>query len=362
MRSRIPPRMDGRRARTLETLMSILINAYCTHRNPPVLRFPHVLNERRSRNDNGMLDHLEDFIDYVLGRGDQQMTRVKYHLMRHIQRVQHQLAVTVEIQHLNVFEEWAQSANAICFLPDGSVRDPFGRLLIDMDGSDHEETAEVPYPEDAVARKARSELRVQRLGVQVLKSLPPVVGETEVDLRSPAETARRALALFATALRAESIAVGSEIPVADMSTRLPLAFKSLTPREAAFMKIEAPDEAMLDAFNWRYESLLALQWALGLAPHLPEPTKTCDVTTLARTMVETPDDELTAGAKLRFPSAILDALDLHFRLHWAIRQATLDGRRTPGGLDPGVVLERHFALNWLVRFEDAEWDDVDTPT
>jgi hypothetical protein len=342
--------------------MSIQINAYCTHRNPPVLRFPHVLNERRCRSDEGMLDHLEDFIDYVLSRGDQQMTRVKYHVMRHIQRVQHQLAVTVGIQHLNVFEEWAQAANAICLLPDGSVRDPFGRLLIDIDGGDREEMAEVPYPEDAMARKARSELRVQRLGVQVLKSLPPVVGEVEAALRDPDEIARRALALFVTALRAESIAVGSEVLVADMRSQLPLAFKSLTPREAAFMKIEAPDEAMLDVFNWRYESLFTLQWALGLTPHLSEPTKTCDVTALARIMVETPDDELTAGAKLRFPSAILDALDLHFRLHWAIRQAALDGRRLPGGLIPNVVQERHSALNWLVRFEDAEWDDVDTPT
>jgi hypothetical protein len=309
-----------------------------------------------------MLDHLEDFMDYVLSRGDQQMTRIKYHVMRHIQRVQHQLAVTVQIQHLDVFEEWAQSANAICFLPDGSVRDPFGRLLIDVEGGDHEETAEVPYPEDALARKARSELRAQRLGVQVLKSLPPVIGEVEVELRSPGETARRALALFVTALRAESTAVGSAVSVADMRERLPLAFAALTPREAAFMQEEVPNESLIDSFNWRYESLLTLQWALGLMAHLPDPTKTCDVMSLSRVMVETPDNGLVSGAKLRFPSAILDALDLHFRLHWAIRQATLDGRRTPGGLDPGVVLERHFALNWLVRFEDAEWDDVDTPT
>lgn len=28
----------------------------------------------------------------------------------------------------------------------------------------------------------------------------------------------------------------------------------------------------------------------------------------------------------------------------------------------GVVAERHHALNWLVRFMDADWDDVDTPT
>ncbi|MCO6561396.1 MAG: DUF4272 domain-containing protein, partial [Gilliamella sp.] len=24
--------------------------------------------------------------------------------------------------------------------------------------------------------------------------------------------------------------------------------------------------------------------------------------------------------------------------------------------------ERHYALNWLTNFENADWDDVDTPT
>lgn len=342
--------------------MSILINAYCTHRNPPKMRFPHVLNERRGRNDEGMMDHLDDFVGYVLSRGGQQMTRIKYHVMRHLQRVQHQLSVTVEIQHLDVFEEWAHSANAICFLDDGSIRDPFGRLLIDREGGEQEQTAEIPYPEDALARKARSELRVQRLGVQVPKSLPPVIGEVEVELRRPVEAARRALALFVTALRAEMIAAGNEVPLEELRDRLPVAFAALSPQEIAFMQTESPDESQIDYFNWRYEGMFALQWALCLVPRLPEPTKTCDVETLTRIMVETPENELMAKARLRFPSAILDALDLHFRLHWAIRQAEIDGRRPPGGLDAGVVLERHRALNWLVRFENADWDDVDTPT
>jgi hypothetical protein len=342
--------------------MSILINAYCTHRNPPALRFPHVLNNQRGLDDPELARHLEGFIGYVLSRGDQQMTRIKYHVMRHIQRVRRQVSVTVEIQHLDVFEEWALEANAICFLPDGSIRDPYGRLLIDSDGGDQEEAAEVPYPEDAQMRKARSEQKLQRLGVQVLKSLPPVIGEVEVFLREPAEAARRALALFVTALRAESLAAGSEIPVSEMRERLPLAFAALSPKETAFLRAAAPDEKEVAAFGWRYEALLALQWALGLAAHLPDPTRTCDVSALARVMVERPDEELVQSAGLRHTSVILDALDFHFRLHWAVRQAKLDSRRVPGGLDPGVVLERHYALNWLTRFEEADWDDVDTPT
>ena len=59
---------------------------------------------------------------------------------------------------------------------------------------------------------------------------------------------------------------------------------------------------------------------------------------------------------------ILDALDLHYRLHWYVRQMKLDGQEPPPGLEGGVIQERHHALNWLVRFEDRDWDDVDTPT
>jgi hypothetical protein len=343
-------------------VMTILINAYCTLRNPPGLIFPHVLNNRRSREDPELESHLEGFIGYVLSRGDQQMTRVKYHVMRHIQKVQHQFSVTVGIPHLDLFEEWAQTANAICYLPDGSVRDPFGRLLIDANGEPQEEGAEVPYPEDALARKIRSEQQLQRLDVQVLKSLPPVIAEVEAELRAAADTARRALALFVVALRAESLAAGAEIPPTEIKARLPLAFAGLSPKEESFLEIATPGEKLITNFGWRYEALLALLWALGLATELPDPTETCDASVLARAIMERGEQKLVAGAGLRPAVEILDALDLHFRLHWAIRQARLDGRRSPGGIDPSVVQERHLALNWLVRFEGADWDDVDTPT
>ncbi|AZR28727.1 hypothetical protein A11M_0100350 [Xanthomonas vasicola pv. vasculorum NCPPB 895] len=52
----------------------------------------------------------------------------------------------------------------------------------------------------------------------------------------------------------------------------------------------------------------------------------------------------------------------YLRLHWAVRQAGHSGQPVPAGIVPGVVYERHYALNWLLHFEDAEWDEVDTPT
>jgi hypothetical protein len=81
--------------------------------------------------------------------------------------------------------------------------------------------------------------------------------------------------------------------------------------------------------------------------------------------------------KIRSASEILDQQDLILRIHWSIRDAYINGRELPANLNwaqpdkwvpanasvaAGVVGQRHYSLNWLCNFMDAEWDDVDTPT
>ncbi len=55
---------------------------------------------------------------------------------------------------------------------------------------------------------------------------------------------------------------------------------------------------------------------------------------------------------------LLDVLDLHYRLHWITTDARVKKVPSPAGVEPGVVMERHRALNWLTRDQDA----VDTAT
>jgi hypothetical protein len=105
-----------------------------------------------------------------------------------------------------------------------------------------------------------------------------------------------------------------------------------------------------------------LAWAVGLLDALPFPAATCDVPALAKTMFALDQASFVAGAHLRDTAAILDALDLAFRLHWATTEARARKTAPPAGVDPGVVAERHYALNWLTCFEGADWDDVSTPT
>jgi hypothetical protein len=104
----------------------------------------------------------------------------------------------------------------------------------------------------------------------------------------------------------------------------------------------------------------------------------CDVPRLTTTVMDYESQPaFVDSATLRPKAEILDALQLTLLQHWAVRDAFLHQRDVPIDLDwsgeaemmpvrgcptTGVVAERHHALNWRVRFGDADWDDVDTPT
>ena len=340
----------------------MLINAYCTHRNPPERRFPHEVIGSRDASDPELHEHLQGFIGYILQGGQREMTQSLYHVMRHLQRVQHHLSLTVEDGALESFAEWAWAANAIVFLEDGSVRDPSGDVLVSPEDGSSDPEARLPYPQDAEDRRRRTAAILDKRGVKVPESLPPVVGECEVDFRSPAEVARRCMALIAVAVRAESLASGNPIPVSELQQRMPQSFDAMSPAEKGFMADGNPErQAVLD-FSWRYECLFILLWCLGYIDRLRWPSKLCDVQQVARLMFENQGPAMAANAQLRRPAEILDAVDLYFRLHWAARDASLNDTEPPTGLQLGVLQEQRHALNWLIRFEDAEWDDVDCPT
>ena len=69
---------------------------------------------------------------------------------------------------------------------------------------------------------------------------------------------------------------------------------------------------------------------------------------------------LLEQARPRGGDELLCAADLTYRLDWACVDARIHGLPAPGGMDGGVVMERHKALNWLVCGDD--WAEVDIST
>lgn len=341
----------------------VIVNFYATVRDLPELAFPHTENSRRDLTDPQLPEHLDGFSGYVLKMGGGEMTAHLYHLIQHIQRVRHTVSVNMEREQLPTMASWAAQANAVVFLPDGTVRDPHGRVLLDPSDGSNDPQAKLPYPQDALARRARSVARLQRMNVSVPESLPPIVSAQEASLRAPAEVAQRALALMVVALRAESLNNGDPWAVPDMRKRFPQGFAAFSPTERNFMLNAAPERQAVINHAWRYEALALLLWALQLTEELPLPTAICDVKATVEAATRADAETMIANARLRDVNEILDAADLHYRLHWATRQAVqIDKTEPPASLEPGVIVERRHALNWLLRFQEAEWDRVDTPT
>lgn len=340
--------------------MSVLVNIYATRRTLPPLEFPHAPIARRDRTDPELAGHLQGFMGFVM-QGERPMTQSRYHVLRHIERVQNHLSFEVEQSNFDAVARWAIEANGILFLPDGTVRDPTFRILVDPETGEPEAEARLPYPPDAIARKHRHDTGLREGGVLVAATLPPVLGEDEVDLRSARDVMHRAYALAVVAMRAESLHTDDPLSLDALRERLPEGFVELSPVEQRFLDDASAQEQDIVNHVWRYEALWVLAWTLQVVDTLPDPTATCDVRTLIQAMLDADRTALISAGQRRPTAEILDALDVHLRLHWAAREAARTGAPAKD-LDIGVIRERHHALNWMVRFEDAAWDDVDTPS
>jgi hypothetical protein len=211
---------------------------------------------------------------------------------------------------------------------------------------------------EAFARKQRSMTRLRAEAVPTNEGLPIIETEAEAKFRTTEQAALRAMALCIVASRAEGLDE-------EMMKKLVADFKldeTLTPKEKKFIFNPKPSDHDRTQFVWRYECYSVLLWALGFVDGLETPKGICDVKRSVRILRDHGREEFLKKAKLRSKAEILDAADLIYRYHWAVRDAQLNSRKAPAGLEPGVVMERHYALNWLIGYLDQDWDDVGTDT
>jgi len=214
----------------------------------------------------------------------------------------------------------------------------------------------VPLAPDQLRRKAITEALLQAEGIRVLPHLPAIESESEVALPDADTIANRLRCLIVVAAKGGGI----DQDIVDAFATEHDLHSLFTPDEAAFITDPSPSERDSIQFSWRYEAAWVLLWALGWGDKtLGLPRETCDVDLIVETVREAP--ELTRPTP-RTASDVLNEADLIYRCHWAVRQSDLDGTDVPGGFDPGVVMERHHALNWLIGYVSDGWDDVSTDT
>jgi len=200
----------------------------------------------------------------------------------------------------------------------------------------------------AKARKARSEEILRADGVPLNLKLPAIVDAGQTTGRTHRQVVGRTLAILTTAVKGE----GLDQSIVDALIEDFEVQSFLTPEEAAFIAQLNPPTVDRVQFAWRYEAA----WDLG------PPREIVDVRAIGEIVRGETVDSIVAKTQLRSMDELLDQADLIYRYRWALVDARVHDREPPADLDPGVALERHRALNWLIGYLGQEWDDVTPDT
>jgi hypothetical protein len=243
------------------------------------------------------------------------------------------------------------------------VNNPPGRLskqLSSLQGATAQisaQTANATDREDQMRRKTWAETVLAQHGIPVNTRLPCIESEADVIPRSIQDISDRLLALTIVSVKGEGLT--QDHVLAFIKARNVQSLFS--PKEQVFIDNPEPSAHDCVQFCWRYEAAWVMFWALNFIDGpLSVPDQICDVPRLVQAVRDT---KILSANGCRATQPLLDEADLVYRYHWAIRQASIDGKSPPGGLDPGVVRERHHALNWLIGYDSsAAWDDVGTDT
>lgn len=211
---------------------------------------------------------------------------------------------------------------------------------------------------ESLERKNRSIQRLKGEGVPTIDHLPVIEDSSQVRPRTKEEVCNRAIALCVVSVKGEGLdqeTINSLVEGLEIQDHL-------TPNERSFIEDESPTEHDKIQFVWRYECYWVMLWALGYIDEPGKPESICDVPHAVTFLHGKSRAEFIDKAELRSIEEILDQADLIYRYHWAVVDARVNNGESPAGLDSGVVMERHHALNWLIRYMDQEWDNVSTDT
>jgi hypothetical protein len=214
-----------------------------------------------------------------------------------------------------------------------------------------------PGPE-ALARKARSEKLLKSEGATLNPSLPVIDSEAEAKVRAKDAVVDRAIGLMIVSLAAE----GLEKDALAKDRTLFGADAFLTADEKFFLGDPQPSQADKALFGSDDESLGVMLWALGYDAELSRPSKIAAAGPIVKLVTDKGPTKLRDEAKLRTTRELLDAADLIYRYDWACVSARYAKTPQPPGVDCEVVTARHRALNWLIGYQNEDWDDVSTDT
>jgi hypothetical protein len=212
----------------------------------------------------------------------------------------------------------------------------------------------------AEQRKKQTEKYLKSLNIPFIDHLPQIEEENEVKIRTAQEIVERILILV-------YLAYVSEVPderenvVEFLKTNL--LWDKVSPDEKELFQKEDLTEQETTNISWRSEGVWLLLWTINKVDKLELPTEQVEIPKIVSLLPGflTDPTEFIKNSIVRPRTEILDQSDLVYRLHWATRNADLNKQPMPANLDLSIIMERHYAINWVTFYAD-EWDEISTDT
>ncbi|RBQ09960.1 DUF4272 domain-containing protein [Pedobacter miscanthi] len=251
--------------------------------------------------------------------------------------------------------------------------DKYLNLILDTDGRCEVEKLDVQieskyYDADQskisaeqLERKAANEAFLINKKIKINSHLPCIESEAETTIRTPREIATRVCVLAVINFVAFEV-ISAENAI-DYLKEYQL-WDDTTPNEKNFLLNPTVEKRIAE--TWKSECIWTLFWALGKVDELGFPEELCNLNDIPPSEYPVGGDKdpnifINAANNSKTVKELLDINDLYYRLDWACVDARLNGHAMET-VQPGVVYERHYALNWLIRYADAEWDEVTCDT
>lgn len=215
--------------------------------------------------------------------------------------------------------------------------------------------------EDQQLRKEKNEKILEENAIKINRNLPCIESEEETTLRTPKEIAQRVSALAVVNLVAFNSISPEEATEYLQNYNL---WDFTTENEKEFLANPTDDKKANE--SWKCEGIWVLMWALNKIETLDFPDEFCDLENIDPDNYPVGQDKdpnifIDSIVSIRSKSEILDANDLYYRFNWACVDERINGREIEG-INPGIVYERQYALNWLINYMDQDWDSVSCDT
>lgn len=205
--------------------------------------------------------------------------------------------------------------------------------------------------------KAETEATLKKRGYPVNPHLPQIEELAQLRIASSLDVRRRCLVLASVCGRAYGAKYDLVVPWIDNHGLREFC----TEAEVELIDEKKPDEAQNAPFRPQPEALWEFAWVLKMIPALDH-FKPCSDKLVH--MFPKPGEDpsaFLAATEIQDDEALYCEADSLYRIHWAVRDAALNGRKSPNGQGEYVTLYRLQAINWTMQ-SDIPWDEVDVST